>query len=104
MIVEVDPDSSTAILNLNDQLENIAIGSGDSGIGSVSSLSDDPNNVADVDSDADGHPNDPTTLAIGDLQVIKTAGIPSVTFAGASVTPGNFVVPYTITSTIRGMT
>ena len=104
LVVELDPDHPSATYNANDELENIAAGGAMGVAGSITRLSDDPNDLTDNDTDLDGQPNDPTTLAIGDLQAIKTAGtpVPSVTFPGASGTVGNFVVPYTITTSNTG--
>ncbi len=99
LVVEVDPDSATGNFNGSGQLENSATASAAGATGTTSSASDDPTDGTNEDSDADGQPDDETTLAIGDLRATKTAGAatPSNQFVGASGTFGNFVVPYTLT-------
>ena len=100
LTVEVDPDSANGTFNSNDELENSALATGFGIRGNVATdVSDDPSDLTNIDPDANGNPDDPTTLAIGDLEVIKSAGtpVPASGFTGASGIAGNFVVPYIIT-------
>ena len=77
LVVEVDPDSPTVILNPNDELLNQALGGGDDDAGnSVDDFSDDPTDATDNDLNGDGNPDDPTGIVIAtptaDLVTVKT--------------------------------
>lgn len=105
LVVEVDPDNVTGTFNASGQLENTATAAGDGENGGAAlGSSDNPADLTNDDDDGDGQPDDPTTFAIGDLEVFKTAGIatPANGTVGSSGTAGNFVVPYTITIHNRG--
>ena len=99
LVVEVDPDNEAAIYNANNELVDLATASGiGSHSGHTSSDSDNPLDLTDLDSDNDGHPDDPTTLTVGDLYVVKTVTHvdPASAIVGATGSAGNFVVEYTI--------
>jgi len=67
MVVEVDPDNATAVLNSAGELENSATAGGADPNGDpVTDDSDDPNNATDGDPDGDGNPDDPTSVLIAD--------------------------------------
>ncbi len=99
LVVELNPDSATGTFNAAGQLENSATGTATGATGSTSSVSDDPTDGTNEDEDADGQPDDETTLAIGDLSVEKVAIVtnPANQVTGSTGTPDNFVITYAIT-------
>ena len=93
LVVEVDPDSPTVVLNANDQLLNQATGGGDDDSGnSVDDFSDDPTDATDNDLNGDGNADDPTIVSFSAVNLIKSAGATSAAASGVS---GNFDVTYT---------
>jgi uncharacterized repeat protein (TIGR01451 family) len=107
--VEVDPDNGTALVNANGALENTALVSGqDQGGGTVSDLTDDPNNNTNSDADLDNDPDDPTafTAVVTSIGVTKAAGTPVSASNGVD---GNYDVTYTFvventgTETLTGL-
>ena len=86
VVVELDPDNPTAIRSSLGGIENFAIGSGDTlGGETISDISDDPLNGADVDIDGDNDPDDRTTLFLKNLTIQKDDG-------GIVARPGDEVV------------
>lgn len=102
IIVEVDPDSTTAVYDSNDQLVNQASTSGD-GVGSGITADDDsdnPNDATDANNDSDNDPDDPNPLLIPDITLEKQlVGSPVPASSGTS---GNFDVTYDLVFTNTG--
>ena len=90
IVIEVDPDSPTAIYN-DYQLRNQATISG-VGVGSGSTVtddSDDPTNTANSDNDADNDPDDPNLLMFPKVAIAK-----SIVGAPLQLANGNWTVQY----------
>ncbi len=108
IIVELDPDNSTAIFDgvsgdgsgdFENQATVTATDSGDPGT-SVSDNSDDPTDALDNSDDPDNDPDDPTGVILSDITLTKTqfgAVVPAT--SGVS---GNFEVTYDLEITNTG--
>ena len=108
VVIELDPDSPTAIFDsvsgdgsgdFENQASVVATDSGDPGT-MVQDNSDDPTDADVASDDADNDPDSPTGIIIGDITLTKTQ-FGSVVPA-ASGTSGNFDVTYDLAITNTG--
>ncbi len=107
LIIEVDPDNATAVYDSvsgdgNNDLENQAATSGQDPFDGtlVTDNSDDPADATNTDDDADNDPDDPTTLLIPEIALIKTLiGSPVPATSG---TAGNYELTYDLQFTNIG--
>lgn len=101
LTVEVDADADpSSLIGPLGLLENSAVAAGDNPAGdTVTDVSDDPTNPANVDPNGDQSPDDPTYASIADIDLRKT--IDNVAPAASGVI-GNVDVDYTFTVTNTG--
>jgi fimbrial isopeptide formation D2 family protein/uncharacterized repeat protein (TIGR01451 family) len=98
--VEIDPDNAGATYNASGDLENTANTSGDGEQGgSATDVSDDTNEPANVETDGDNEPDDPTTLILSSIELQKSA---TSVEPASSGTAGNYDVTYEFTFTNNG--
>ncbi len=94
IVIEVDPDAATAILDAEGDLVNQAEvdGTGEDTGEVAEDDSDDPNDPTDVDPNADNNPDDPNQVRFPIISLTKeVVGSPVVASSG---TAGNFDVTY----------
>ena len=109
IVIEIDPDAPGAIFTDGNLVNQASVqGVGQTTGGTVSDLSDDPNNGANVDgnpnttADDDGNPDDPNRLRIPNITIQKAVlGTPT---AASSGKVGNWDVTYQFTVDNTGTT